>query len=140
MLAFLAGCGGGGSSNPESSADVDWPHWGSVAENTHFADLDQVFAVDAATGKLGWTDAPPVDFLAGPGAAPSEPGGRGVTYGAGRIYVTTADDQLIALDAKTGKVRWKTRVIDPAVGRPRRGRGRRRGVEPRPGPGESARP
>jgi alcohol dehydrogenase (cytochrome c) len=158
LLAFLAGCGGGGSDG-ESSGNVGWPHWGNVAENTHFADLDQVdrgnvaklrvawsraegagqyawetfpivvgrtmyydtgidqvYAVDAATGKVRWTYAPPVDFLAGPAPALSEPVSRGVTYGAGRIFVTTADDQLIALDAKTGKVRWKTRVIDASKG------------------------
>jgi alcohol dehydrogenase (cytochrome c) len=155
IFALLAGCGGGG----ETTANIDWPHWGNVAENTHFAGLDQVdrgnvtklrvawsrpggqgqdawetfpivvgrtmyydtgldqvFAVDAATGKVRWSYAPPVDFLAGPQLQISEPVSRGVTYGAGRIYVTTADDQLIALDARTGKVRWHTRVVDPEQG------------------------
>jgi PQQ-dependent dehydrogenase (methanol/ethanol family) len=77
---------------------------------------DQVFAVDAATGKVRWSYAPPVDFLAGPGFATNEPVSRGVTYGDGQIYETTADDQLIALDAQTGKPRWKTQVIDPEKG------------------------
>ena len=77
---------------------------------------DQVFAVDAATGKVRWSYTPPVDFLAGPGLELAEPVSRGVTYGAGRIYLTTGDDQLIALDAATGKVRWQTRVVDPAKG------------------------
>lgn len=142
-VLLLAGCGGGKDKN----RDVGWPNWGNVAENTHFADLDQVdrgnvsklqvawtrpggqgeeawetfpivvgrimyydtgldqvFAVDAATGKVRWTYTPPVNFLAGPGLELSEPVSRGVAYGAGRIYVTTADDQLIALDAGTGEV------------------------------------
>jgi outer membrane protein assembly factor BamB len=77
---------------------------------------DQVFAVDATTGKVRWSYAPPVDFLAGPSLELSEPVSRGVTYGAGRVYVTTADDQLIALDARTGKVRWRTQVVDPEAG------------------------
>ncbi len=159
-VLLLAGCGGGGGAENEAgSGDVDWPHWGNVAENTHYADLDQVdrdnvgklkvawtrpegknqfawetfpivvgrtmyydtgtdqvYAVDAATGKVRWTYSPPVDFLAGPAIATNEPVSRGVTYGDGRIYLTTADDQLIALDAKTGKPHWKTQVIDPSQG------------------------
>ncbi len=162
LVAFLAGCGGGGStSSPHhaSPRNVDWPRIGNTAENTHFAAVyqvdrgnvsglrvawsrpaggglsawetfpivvgrtmyydngtDQVFAVDAATGKLRWTYSPPVDFLAGPQIATSEPVSRGVTYGAGKIFLTTADDQLIALDAHTGKPRWKTQVVDPSLG------------------------
>jgi alcohol dehydrogenase (cytochrome c) len=152
----LAGCGGG---DQGTHRNVDWPSWGNVPENTHFADLDQVdrdnvgrlkvawsrpggqgqsawetfpivvgrtmyydtgvdqvFAVDAATGKVRWTYSPPVNFLAGPGLELTEPVSRGVTYGAGRIYTTTADDQLIALDAATGKPEWKTQVVDPELG------------------------
>jgi alcohol dehydrogenase (cytochrome c) len=158
-VLLLAGCGGGGGTESGSGGNVDWPHWGNVAENTHFAALDQVdrdnvgklkvawakpegqgqsawetfpivvgrtmyydtgtdqvFAVDAATGKVRWTYTPPVDFIAGPTLSITEPVSRGVTYGAGRIYLTTADDKLIALDARTGKVRWKTQVVDPAEG------------------------
>jgi alcohol dehydrogenase (cytochrome c) len=159
-VLLLAGCGGGGGTEEASpGADVDWPHWGNVVENTHYADLDQVdrgnvdrlrvawtrpegpgqfawetfpivvgrtmyydtgtnqvYAVEAATGKVRWTYSPPVDFLAGPSLAINEPVSRGVTYGAGRIYLTTADDHLIALDAKTGKPQWKTEVIDPEKG------------------------
>jgi alcohol dehydrogenase (cytochrome c) len=153
---MLAGCGGG---EGDASGNVDWPRWGNVAENTHFAALDQVdrdnlsqlrvawsrtegtgqfawetfpivvgrtmyydtgtdqvYAVDAASGKVRWTYTPPVDFLAGPALNLSEPVSRGVTYGAGRIYLTTADDQLIALDSRTGKPDWKTQVADPAQG------------------------
>jgi alcohol dehydrogenase (cytochrome c) len=155
-VLVLAGCGGG---NDQTKRTVDWPSWGNVPENTHFAaldqvdrgnvaklrvawtrpggqgqsawetfpivvgrtmyydtGLDQVFAVDAATGKVRWTYTPPVDFLAGPGLELAEPVSRGVTYGAGRIYLTTSDDQLIALDARTGKPLWKTRVVDPERG------------------------
>jgi alcohol dehydrogenase (cytochrome c) len=159
----LVGCGGSGGGGDSTTAapggNVDWPHWGNTAENTHFAALDQVdrgnvaklrvawsrpgaegqqawetfpivvgrtmyydtgtdqvFAVDAATGKVRWSYAPPVDFLAGPQVELSEPVSRGVTYGAGRIYVTTPDDQLIALDAQTGRPEWRTQVVDPAKG------------------------
>jgi alcohol dehydrogenase (cytochrome c) len=160
VTVLLAGCGGGGSSSSaDPGGNVDWPHWGNVSENTHFAKLDQVdrgnvsklkvawskaegtdqfawetfpivvgrtmyydsgtdqvFAVDATTGKLRWTYTPMINFLAGPQLETSEPVSRGVTYGDGRVYVTTADDQLIALDATTGKPLWKTQVADPAEG------------------------
>jgi alcohol dehydrogenase (cytochrome c) len=160
-VLLLAGCGKGGSTTEvgPSGGNVDWPHWGNTAENTHFADLDQVdpgnvaklqlawgrpegagqfawetfpivvgrtmyydtgtdevFAVDGANGKVRWTYTPQIDFLAGPQLETSEPVSRGVTYGAGRIYLTTADDQLIALDAHTGKKIWSTQVVDPAKG------------------------
>jgi alcohol dehydrogenase (cytochrome c) len=161
MMLLLAGCGKGGSTTEAgpSGGDVDWPHWGNTAENTHFADLDQVdtgnvaklqlawsrpegagqfawetfpivvgrtmfydtgtdevFAVDGATGKVRWTYTPQINFLAGPQLETSEPVSRGVTYGAGRIYLTTADDKLIALDAHSGKKIWQTQVVDPAEG------------------------
>jgi PQQ-dependent dehydrogenase (methanol/ethanol family) len=105
-------------SRPEGEGQVAWETFPIVVGGTMYYDtgLDRVFAVDAATGKVRWTYSPPVDFIAGPGLATNEPVSRGVTYGAGRIYLTTADDQLIALDAKTGKPRWKTQVIDPEKG------------------------
>ena len=39
-----------------------------------------------------------------------------MTYGAGRIYELTYDDQLIALDARTGKQLWDVRVANAAAG------------------------
>jgi len=103
---------------PGGQGQNAWETFPIVVGRTMYYDtgMGQVFAVDAATGKVRWSYAPPVDFLAGPQLELSEPVSRGVTYGAGRIYLTTADDQLIALDAHTGKVRWKTRVVDPEAG------------------------
>ncbi|MBS1889530.1 MAG: PQQ-binding-like beta-propeller repeat protein [Actinobacteria bacterium] len=95
-----------------------WETFPIVVGRTMYYDTgtDQVFAVDAATGRVRWTYTPPVDFLAAPRLSLSPPVSRGVAYGAGRIYLTTADDQLIALDARTGKVRWADRVADPSKG------------------------
>jgi alcohol dehydrogenase (cytochrome c) len=159
ITLLIAGCGGSSDGGGEAKGNVDWPNWGNVPENTHFANLaqvdrgnvgklkvawsrlegagqfawetfpivvgrtmyydtgtDQVYAVDATTGKVRWTFTPQINFLAGPQLETSEPVSRGVTYGAGRIYVTTADDQLIALSAETGKKLWKTQVVDPSQG------------------------
>jgi alcohol dehydrogenase (cytochrome c) len=105
-------------SRPGGQGQNAWETFPIVVGRTMYYDtgLDQVFAVDAVTGKVRWTYSPPVDFLAGPGLELSEPVSRGVSYGAGRVYLTTSDAQLIALDARTGKVSWKTRVADPEKG------------------------
>ena len=105
-------------SRPEGAGQFAWETFPIVVGRTMYYDTgtDEVFAVDAANGKVRWTYTPQIDFLAGPQLETSEPVSRGVTYGAGRIYLTTADDQLIALDAQTGKPIWKTQVVDPAKG------------------------
>ena len=103
---------------PGGQGQSAWETFPIVVGRTMYYDtgLDQVFAVDAGTGKVRWSYAPPVNFLAGPQLELSEPVSRGVTYGAGKIFATTSDDQLIALDATTGRVRWKTQVVDPNGG------------------------
>jgi alcohol dehydrogenase (cytochrome c) len=105
-------------SRPEGTNQYAWETFPIVVGRTMYYDTgtDQVYAVDATTGKVRWTYTPPVNFLAGPQIETSEPVSRGVTYGAGRIYVTTADDQVIALAAKTGKPVWKRQVVDPSQG------------------------
>jgi PQQ-dependent dehydrogenase (methanol/ethanol family) len=41
---------------------------------------------------------------------------RGVNYAQGRIFMTTLDGQVIAIDATTGKEVWKVRNADPTRG------------------------
>ena len=41
---------------------------------------------------------------------------RGVNYAQGKIFMTTLDGQVIALDANTGKEVWKVRNADPTRG------------------------
>ncbi len=105
-------------SRPGGQGQFAWETFPIVVGRTMYYDtgVGQVYAVDAATGKVRWTYAPQVDFLAAPHPSTTEPVSRGVAFGAGRVYLTTADDRLIALDARTGKVRWQTRVIDPSAG------------------------
>ncbi len=105
-------------SRGEGAGQFAWETFPIVVGRTMYYDTgtDQVYAVDATTGKVRWSYTPQIDFLAGPQIATAEPVSRGVTYGDGRIYVTTTDDQLIALSAKTGKELWKAQVADPAEG------------------------
>lgn len=79
-------------------------------------DTDEVFAVDAASGRVLWSYQPEVNFLAGPEGTSAQPVSRGVTVAGGRVYVLTFDDQLIALDADTGARLWDTRVNDAEAG------------------------
>jgi quinohemoprotein ethanol dehydrogenase len=74
-----------------------------------------VRAVDARTGKSLWNFDPkgyqaagarmPLSFLHG---------GRGLAAWRDKIYVSTADGRLIALDDKSGKEVWSVQVLDPA--------------------------
>jgi alcohol dehydrogenase (cytochrome c) len=72
---------------------------------------DDVFAVNAATGKQIWayhpTDMPAPSTL--PICCNND--NRGVAYNDGRIFVARLDANLVALDAHTGSVLWKT-VVD----------------------------
>ncbi len=73
---------------------------------------DHVFALDAVTGAVKWTysptDMPPLFAL----ALCCGQTNRGVAVGDGKVYIARLDDVLVALDAKTGKVAWKTRTAD----------------------------
>ncbi|MBO0757603.1 MAG: methanol/ethanol family PQQ-dependent dehydrogenase, partial [Bradyrhizobiaceae bacterium] len=41
---------------------------------------------------------------------------RGVSYGAGKVFLNQADTTLVALDAKDGKVAWSAKNGDPSKG------------------------
>jgi PQQ-dependent dehydrogenase (methanol/ethanol family) len=75
----------------------------------------QVIALDATTGAQKWQYTPRVDLLA-EGALGSSPISRGVTVAAGRVYLATFDDRLIALDAQTGTALWDRVVANPRTG------------------------
>lgn len=64
----------------------------------------EVLALEAATGKVVWTQT-----LSGPmRAAP--------TISGGRLYVVTIDNQLNALDAETGEKKWTHTAISESAG------------------------
>ncbi len=69
---------------------------------------DDVFAVDVTTGKILWQYQAHLDQ----GITTLCCGwvSRGVALGDGRVYIGQLDGKLVALDQKTGKVMWSTRV------------------------------
>lgn len=71
----------------------------------------RVFALDGATGNLIWSYFPELDDALVARQTHS-PYNRGVALGEGKVYVGTVDGRLIALDMKTGKVAWDTKLQD----------------------------
>ncbi len=75
------------------------------------ASNNRTFAVDAASGLQLWQFIPELD----PIQEKSLFGfyNRGVTVARGKVYIGSSDGHLIALDQKTGKQLWKTKLTDP---------------------------
>lgn len=74
-----------------------------------------VFALNAKTGEVKWRYSPEVPKgLAQYGCC--ETVNRGVTHADGKIFVGRVDGNVVALDAKTGKELWITKVIEPTSG------------------------
>jgi alcohol dehydrogenase (cytochrome c) len=71
----------------------------------------RVFALDGATGEVKWSYFPELDEALVARQTHS-PYNRGVALGEGKVFVGTVDGRLIALDAKTGKVAWDTKLVD----------------------------
>src|SRR4051794_9798896 len=71
----------------------------------------RTFALNGATGEVIWSYFPELDeaLIA---RQTHSPYNRGVALGDGKVFVGTMDGRLIALDAKTGKVAWDTKLVD----------------------------
>jgi lanthanide-dependent methanol dehydrogenase len=75
-----------------------------------------VYALDLShDGKILWKYEPKQD----PNVIPvmcCDTVNRGLSYGAGKVFLHQADTTLVALDAKTGKVAWSAKDGDPTKG------------------------
>jgi quinohemoprotein ethanol dehydrogenase len=69
-----------------------------------------VYAIDAKTGRRLWRYVPDVDGSYARRAC-CDVVNRGVEVRNGTVYVGTLDGYLVALDARTGSVRWKVDTI-----------------------------
>lgn len=69
-----------------------------------------VYALDAATGKLIWQYDPQVDGQAGRNPC-CDAVNRGIAYRDGVVFVASVDGKLHAIDAKTGEARWTADTI-----------------------------
>ena len=76
---------------------------------------NKVFAMDLNTQKIVWKYEPKQD----PAVIPQmccDTVNRGLAYGDGKIILQQADSNLVAFDAKTGKVVWSVKNGDPKLG------------------------
>ena len=75
--------------------------------------FDHVFALNARTGEEIWSYrhkmGPITTYCCGPN-------NRGVAVYGNNVYLTTLDAKLVALDAKTGAVKWSKEIADPESG------------------------
>src|SRR5262245_15227776 len=74
---------------------------------------NQVFALDAATGKVIWNyKYTPRANYAKAGSQGSFVQNRGVAVGGGKVFMGTIDSHLVAIDQNTGRELWKVAVDD----------------------------
>ncbi|HVW93759.1 MAG TPA: PQQ-dependent dehydrogenase, methanol/ethanol family [Devosia sp.] len=76
---------------------------------------NKLFALDATTGELKWSYAPPPN-LAAQGVACCDVVNRGAAYDNGKVFFNTLDDYTVAVDANTGQALWHTQLGDIANG------------------------
>lgn len=69
---------------------------------------DDVFAIDAHTGKIKWTYRAHLNPKISTICCGWD--NRGVALGDGKVYLGRLDGKLVALDQKTGKVDWSTQL------------------------------
>lgn len=72
---------------------------------------NQVYALDGATGEILWTYKHKLneDLVA---KQTHSPYNRGIALGDGEVYMGTLDGKLVAINMKTGKLDWETKLID----------------------------
>jgi alcohol dehydrogenase (cytochrome c) len=97
--------------NPQGQEAQPILYQGVMYVTTHTSTV----AIDALTGRQIWKQelefAPDVFKMACCGLV-----NRGAALYNGKLYRTTLDSHVVALDAKTGKQVWKTQVIDYKLG------------------------
>src|SRR5262245_14329780 len=98
-------------------ADVGWPQHGG-RDNIRYSPLDQINRSNVNRLQVAWT------YEAGDHFKGSEMQSNPVVVD-GTLYVTTPTLQVVAIDAATGRERWK---FDPSGGGGTRARFRHRGV------------
>src|SRR5207244_6521532 len=72
---------------------------------------NQRFALDGAAGNLIWAYKQKLNEDLGSKQTHS-PYNRGIAIGFGNIYMGTLDGKLAAIDMKTGKLNWETKLVE----------------------------
>src|SRR6266852_1693858 len=77
------------------------------------APMSKVYAVDAVSGKLIWKFDPHIRLNLAINGSYSARTNAGVAVWDGKVFVSTGDCRLIAVDAAAGKHLWEATVCDP---------------------------
>ena len=72
----------------------------------------QVFALDAATGRLIWRYKYPLSASVGRSGGEAFRINRGLAVSDGKVFLGTPDSYLVAIDQKTGRELWSVNVDD----------------------------
>jgi quinoprotein glucose dehydrogenase len=90
----------------QSAQQVEWTHYGSDAGGTRYSTLTDIDAAKLPRLRVAWQwkhwDAPLKEYGTTPGQFESTP-----LMVDGTLYVTTPYNSIAALDAETGKERWR---------------------------------
>src|SRR6476661_11288096 len=89
-----------GSSAPLGAQTSDWPVYGGNTDNTHYSRLNQITPANVSRLKVAWT------FATGDEFSGSEMQANPIVID-GVLYATTPKMHVFALDAATGKTRWR---------------------------------
>lgn len=77
--------------------------------------MDHVYALNATSGKVLWSFDHPVPHVALRSVC-CDVVNRGVALYGDALYMTTLDNHVLSLDARTGKLLWDTRMNAPGIG------------------------
>ncbi len=106
--ALLASCGGGHTA-PPPAPDAGWAHYGGDAGGSRYSTAAQITPANVKHLKVAWT------FRSGEHGAgfPDDEWTSHMTWEAtpilydGALYFTTSESNVVAIDATTGKQRWR---------------------------------
>ena len=91
----------------------DWTVWGGTSEGNRFSGLDQLTPANVAGLELAWT----YRFGAAPAGAPASLETTPLKV-AGRLYACTDYNDVVAIDAETGKQVWRFHAQVDVEGKP----------------------
>ena len=94
------------SAHSSAAGDAGWPAYGGDSGGTRYSPLGQITPVNVKQLKVAWT------FQTGDLGGDFN-GGKSLTFEAtpilynGALYLTTMETNVVAIDAATGKLRWR---------------------------------
>jgi quinoprotein glucose dehydrogenase len=105
-----------------TSGPGEWPHYAADAAATHYSPLDQITLANVSRLKQAWewkpNEVPFEEYGTRPGAFQNTP-----LMIDGVLYVSTPYNQVAALDAETGRERWRYNPEAYKDGQPASGQG-----------------